>query len=141
MDELERDPMVARWTRHHGLRVPYRKWWGGPGYYEPDFLVELIGGAKELREVKGTHLFSDANTARKLRSGDQFCRERGMVFRVVTKSPVDPDAWSPAGDVTVTEATLAERPALSERAHQVNSQSFLEKFLTLWPWKDRSRPK
>ena len=132
MDELERDPMVVRWTRHHSLRVPYRKWWGGPGYYEPDFLVELIGGAKELREVKGTHLFSDANTARKLRSGDQFCRERGMVFRVVTKSPVDPDAWSPAGDVTVTEATLAERPALSEDALRSIPTSWPGWFSRLW---------
>jgi len=74
MDELDRDPMVTKWTRHHDLQIPYRKWWGGIGRYEPDFLVEIVGGDKELREVKGEHLFRDANTARKLAAGDAFCR-------------------------------------------------------------------
>ncbi|GEM_PF-1723026 len=118
MDELERDPMVVRWTRHHGLRIPYRKWWGGRGYYEPDFLVELVGGTKELREVKGEHLFADANTARKLRSGDQFSRERGMVFRVVTKSHMDPETWSPVGEISAADAPLSERPVVAEDAHR-----------------------
>ncbi|TAJ91175.1 hypothetical protein EPO44_14660, partial [bacterium] len=54
MRELELDPMVKSWTRHHGLRIPYRKWWGSNGYYEPDFLIEIEGGQKEIREVKGT---------------------------------------------------------------------------------------
>lgn len=105
MDELDRDPLVARWTRHHSLRIPYRKWWGGRGHYEPDFLAELVDGTKELREVKGGHLFTDMNTARKLRAGDQFCRGRGMVFRVITKNAVDPVIWSPADYVTVAETT------------------------------------
>src|SRR3989338_5148083 len=63
MRELELDPMVRRWTRHHGLRIPYRKWWGSNGYYEPDFLVEIQGGQKEIREVKGTHLRSEEHTS------------------------------------------------------------------------------
>ena len=117
MDELERDPMVIRWTRHHGLRITYRKWWGGRGHYEPDFLVELVGGTKELREVKGEHLFGDANTARKLRAGDRFCRDRGMIFRVVTKSGVDPETWSPRDRVAVEDAPPTARPALEEDAH------------------------
>lgn len=118
MDELERDPMVVRWTRHHGLRIPYRKWWGGGGSYEPDFFVELVGGEKEIREVKGEHLFADANTARKLRTGDRFCREHGMVFRVVTKSGVDPETWSSVERVTVEDAPATARPVLEEDAHR-----------------------
>lgn len=118
MDELERDPMVIRWTRHHGLRIPYRKWWGGRGHYEPDFLVELQGGNKELREVKGEHLLADANTVRKLRAGGRFCRDRGMVFRVVTKSGVDPNTWCPADQVTLERTVPAARPGLAEDAHQ-----------------------
>jgi hypothetical protein len=118
MEELERDPMVARWTRHHGLRIPYRKWWGGQGYYEPDFLVEIVGGLKELREVKGEHLFADANTARKLRAGDGFCRGRGMVFRVVTKSGVNPETWSPPPQVAVEDVPVSSRPELGESAHR-----------------------
>jgi len=117
MDELERDPMVVRWTRHHGLRIAYRKWWGGRGYYEPDFLVELAGGTKELREVKGEHLFGDANTSRKLRAGDRFCRDHAMVFRVVTKSGIDPDAWGPRDSVTLEDSPPTARPALQEDAH------------------------
>ena len=114
MDELERDSMVVRWTRHHGLRIPYRKWWGAPGRYEPDFLVELVGGDKELREIKGEHLFRDENTARKLRAGDSFCRDRGMAFRVVTKSAVDPEAWSPVAPVAVEEAPRSSRSPFAE---------------------------
>ena len=110
MDELERDPMILRWTKHHGLSIPYRKWWGARGRYEPDFLVELIGGNKELREVKGEHLFRDANTARKLRAGDRFCRERAMIFRVVTKSGVNPELWSPGADIVLEESPAVERP-------------------------------
>jgi len=119
MDELERDPMVTRWTRHHGLRISYRKWWGGRGRYEPDFLVELVGGGKELREVKGDHLLSDLNTVRKLRSGDGFCRERGMVFRVITKSAVDPENWSIKDRVVVEDVPRGEEPNLSKRYDQV----------------------
>jgi hypothetical protein len=125
MDELDRDPLVARWTRHHGLRVPYRKWWGGRGLYEPDFLVELLDGAKELREVKGEHLFADANTPRKLRAGDQFCRERGMVYRVITKSPVDPEHWAPETPVAADTRQTGERPVFREDAYTPRSAGCL----------------
>lgn len=117
MDELDRDPMVIRWTRHHGLRIPYQKWWGGNGRYEPDFLVELAGGNKELREVKGEHLLADRNTTRKLRAGDRFCRERGMTFRVVTKSRVDPSVWAPEPRIHLEEAPPSNRPAFGDDAH------------------------
>ena len=103
MRELELDPMVKRWTRHHGLRIPYRKWWGSNGYYEPDFLVEIQGGQKEIREVKGTHLLADLNTRRKFQAGEAFCRQRDMVFKVVTKTQVDPSDWSLSQEVKVED--------------------------------------
>lgn len=103
MQELELDPIVKRWTRHHGLRIPYRKWWGRNGYYEPDFLVEIQGGQKEIREVKGTHLLVDLNTKRKFQAGEAFCRQRDMVFKVVTKARVDPYDWSIRPDIKVEE--------------------------------------
>lgn len=117
MDELDRDALVSRWTRHHGLRVPYRKTSGARGMYEPDFLVELVDGAKELREVKGEHLFADGNTELKLRAGDAFCRSRGMKYRVVTKSYVDPAVWRPVSPVAVDESAAALRPDLGEDAY------------------------
>jgi hypothetical protein len=126
MLELERDPLVGRWTRHHGLRIPYRKWWGGSGHYEPDFLVELVDGCKELREVKGEHLFSDGNTTRKLRAGEAFCRQRGMTFRVVTKSKVDPAAWAlEEPTISVAEASRHERPAFADDAHAAKPRGCL----------------
>ena len=118
MHELDDDPLTAKWTRHHGLRIPYTKWWGGRGYYEPDFLVELVDTTKELREVKGTHLFADKNTTLKLREGERFCRTRGMTFRVVTKSDVDPDSWSLTAQVPAQIVPSATRPALAEDAYQ-----------------------
>lgn len=107
MSELDRDPMVIKWTRHHGLQIPYRKWWGGQGHYEPDFLVEISGGDKEIREVKGEHLFRDENTARKLKAGVSFCRARDMKFRVVTKSFVNPELWTPETHISVEEPSPA----------------------------------
>lgn len=101
MDELDRDPMVLKWTRHHDFKIPYYKWWGGQGRYEPDFLIEIAGGEKEIREVKGEHLFRDANTARKLKAGEAFCRQRGMRFRVITKSIVNPELWMPEKHISV----------------------------------------
>jgi hypothetical protein len=116
MDELDRDPLVLRWTRHHGVRIPYWKRWAIRGRYEPDFLVELVDGTKELREVKGEHFLEDKNTTRKLQAGDRFCRVRGMIFRVVTKSAVDPSLWSPSGSVQVQDMPSSSRPPLREDA-------------------------
>ena len=103
MRELELDPMVKRWTRHHGLRIPYRKWWGGNGHYEPDFLVEIQGGQKEIREVKGTHLLTELNTKRKFQAGEAFCRQRDMLFKVITKTQIDPSDWAPRQGVKVEQ--------------------------------------
>ena len=104
MDELERDTIIVKWTRHHGLRIPYRKWWGGVGHYEPDFLVELVGGTKELREIKGDYFLSAPDTTRKFRAGEDFCRRRGMAFKVVTKTAVDPSNWVQSEYVTIAES-------------------------------------
>lgn len=117
MDELDRDALVAQWSRHHSLRIPYRKWWGGRGRYEPDFLVKLVDESSELREVKGEHLFADRNTSLKLQAGDRYCRTRQMTFRVVTKSAVNPETWQPAIPVVVAETPPAERPQLAEDAY------------------------
>ena len=52
MVELERDPAVVRWTKKHGLKIPY-KVLGFPHNYLPDFLVEYKDGHKEIHETKG----------------------------------------------------------------------------------------
>ena len=131
MDELERDPLVVRWTRHHGLRIPYQKRFGSRGHYEPDFLVELAGGDKELREVKGEHLLGDNNTQKKLRAGDEYCRRRSMKFRVVTKSAVDPSMWRPETSVVMEEGSLTARPALAEDAYSTSKSGCLATVLAV----------
>ncbi len=118
MDELDRDPLVAKWTHHHGVEIPYTKWWGASGRYQPDFFVELLDGSKELREVKGEHLFQDANTTRKLQAGEIYCRNHRMKYRVITKSGVNPEMWSPTSKVITEELPPIERPPLGENAFE-----------------------
>ena len=82
---LDSDETVKRWERCRSLRIPYIKASGDKGRYNPDFIVERMDGLKELHEVKGGHLLGDANTRRKLAAGDDFCRKRGMVFKVISR--------------------------------------------------------
>lgn len=82
---LDSDETVRRWERCRSLRIPYRKANGKRGLYNPDFIVERLDGQKEIHEVKGGHLLADADTQRKLAAGEEFCRRRNMVFKVVTR--------------------------------------------------------
>lgn len=81
---LDSDETVRYWERCRSLRIPYTKTDGERAFYNPDFIVERTDGKKELHEVKGSHLLDD-NTKRKLEAGDEFCRKRGMIFRVITR--------------------------------------------------------
>lgn len=132
MLELELDSIIRNWTRHHGLRIAYKKWWGSSGRYEPDFLVELVDGSKELREIKGEHLFTDLNTARKLKAGEAFCRAHSMKFRVVTKTKVDPGTWSlEEPTVSVVEAPRQERPTFADDAYAAKPRGCLTAIVRL----------
>lgn len=82
---LEGDAAVKRWERCRSLKIPYVKADGSLSRYNPDFIVERVDGAKELHEVKGTHLIEIEDTKRKLAAGEAFCKARGMVFKVVTR--------------------------------------------------------
>jgi hypothetical protein len=80
--------------------------------------VEIVGGEKEIREVKGDHLFKDINTSRKLAAGEVFCRARGMKFRVVTKSFVNPELWPPEGNVQIESPSPSAPPPLVSKARE-----------------------
>jgi hypothetical protein len=82
---LEDDPAVARWERCRSLRIPYTRADGSRSTYNPDFLVERTDGSKELHEVKGDHLVGGEDTRRKLTAGQEFCRNRGMTFKLITR--------------------------------------------------------
>jgi len=82
---LEQDDAVSRWERCRSLRIPYVKPDGRRGYYNPNFVVERLDGSKEVHEVKGGHLAGSPATEAKLAAGVEFCRKRGMVFKVITR--------------------------------------------------------
>lgn len=82
---LESDNTIRRWERCRSLRIPYIKADGKRGRYNPDFIVERKDGTKELHEVKGGHLLTNDETKRKLAAGQAFCRQRGMIFKVITR--------------------------------------------------------
>lgn len=82
---LESDKTIRRWERCRSLRIPYIKADGKRGHYNPDFIVERKDGPKELHEVKGGHLLTNDETKRKLAAGQAFCRQRGTIFKVITR--------------------------------------------------------
>ena len=85
MKKLERDKMVAKWTKNHGITIQYVTEAGNVRGYRPDFLIERIDGAKELHEVKGTQFINNPNTIRKHEAASNWCKRRGMHFVVITK--------------------------------------------------------
>ena len=126
MDELDRDPLVVHWTRHHGIVIPYRKWWGGSGKYHPDFLVEMVGQKRALCEVKGEHLFKDGNTGRKLKAAEEYCRSHKMLFKVITKSKVDPALWGPPPQAVIFGETENTAVFVGESAYSSGAMGFMD---------------
>lgn len=84
MKRLEKDPTVAKWTKKHSIRIPYVDDMGFRKTFEPDFLVEMINGNKEIHEVKGTQ-FMNRETQLKVNAAKRFCEQRKMVFRLISK--------------------------------------------------------
>jgi hypothetical protein len=85
MEELENDPNVVKWTKNHGIRIPYFDEDGKYRTYRPDFLVEREDGAVELHEMKGGHLLQNPITRRKIEAAKEWCRARKMNVKLVSK--------------------------------------------------------
>jgi hypothetical protein len=85
MKELDDDRAIAKWTKNHGIRIPYRNMEGKFSTYAPDFLVEKTDGKVELHEIKGTHLLDSEITRRKAEAARDWCRARGMNYRLISK--------------------------------------------------------
>jgi len=84
MVELERDPAVKKWTKRHGVKIPYT-FLGFTRHYLPDFLVEYQDGHKEIHETKGLPLLLWLSTKLKRQSAEDFCRQQGWRYKLVTK--------------------------------------------------------
>jgi len=84
MVQLDLDSDVKRWTKTHNIRIPYVDDAGYKKHFEPDFLIELMDGSKEIREIKGGHLMN-RETQLKMHAAQLFCEARNMRFKLITK--------------------------------------------------------
>lgn len=85
MKKMDKDRMVAKWTKNHGITIQYVTEAGNVRGYRPDFLIERIDGKKELHEIKGGQYLTNLDTLRKHEAARNWCGKRGMTFVVVTK--------------------------------------------------------
>ncbi len=80
MDFLEDEQSVAKWTKNHGIRIPYQNLDGGVARYTPDFLIEYTDGTQELVEIKGGHLINNPINQKKSKAGKEWCKRRGIKY-------------------------------------------------------------
>lgn len=83
MKELEKDSNVKKWTKNHGIIIPYWDENTKLRGFKPDFLVEKEDGTKEIIEIKGRHLLPQFK--KKMESAQKWCDARKMGFRVISK--------------------------------------------------------
>jgi len=84
MVELERDAAVVKWTKKHGIKIPYRLLLFKHNYL-PDFLVEYKDGSKEIHETKGLPLLLWVSTKVKGITAEEFCEQKGWKYKLITK--------------------------------------------------------
>lgn len=83
MQSLEENPHVQKWTKDHGIQIPYR-YLLFKHYYWPDFFVELKDGSKEIHETKGEGLMYWLTTQTKREAAEKWCKEHGYRYRLLT---------------------------------------------------------
>jgi hypothetical protein len=81
---LETDPDVIAWTKKHNIVIRYRNAKGGISRYFPDFLVRRKNQSHlELVEIKGKHLRNDPNVDAKKKAAEDWCKQRGMTYKII----------------------------------------------------------
>jgi len=85
MTKLEEDANIKKWTKNHGIRIPYFDNDGKYHTFTPDFLVELMNGPIEIHEIKGTHLLSNPITKNKFEAASKWCKDRKMYFKLISR--------------------------------------------------------
>ncbi len=81
MEFLDNCVGVVKWTKRHGLAIPYM-WQGAVHRYIPDFLVTYVDGRQSLQEVKGW-IRDPERFEFKKRAAQEYCRAHGMEYRVL----------------------------------------------------------
>ena len=80
MEFLEKSDEVAKWTKNHGVRIPYFNLDDKIAHYIPDFLVEYRNGDQEIVEIKGGHMINNPITRRKSQAAMEWCKKRGIKY-------------------------------------------------------------
>lgn len=84
MERLESDHSVRKWTKKHGIVIPFIDPRGKRRSYRPDFLVEYNHGGIELIEVKGSNQIDSATVQRKREAAQRWCKRRDMDYSIQT---------------------------------------------------------
>jgi hypothetical protein len=83
MAELEKDSKVKKWTKNHGIRIPYVNIDSKVAHYNPDFIVEYADGSQQIVEIKGKNNLTEI-TKRKQKAAKEWCEKRGIEYRLIT---------------------------------------------------------
>lgn len=81
------DKMKVKWTKNHGIRIPYTDNNGKKRNYVPDFLIN----GKIIEEVKPKNLVNSKmdNNLLKHQSAIKFCKENGYEFKIITEKELN----------------------------------------------------
>lgn len=85
MLELEHVAGVKKWTKRHGIKIPY-SFLGIHRNYLPDFLVTYQDGSQEIHETKGAGFLSWITTHAKRRAGHVWCSKKGIKYIFIENS-------------------------------------------------------
>ena len=85
MIKLEDDTNIKKWTKNHGIRIPYFDNDGKYHTFSPDFPIEAVEGSVEIHEIKGTHLLSNPITKKKFEAASKWCKDRKMNFKLISR--------------------------------------------------------
>lgn len=84
MKRLEDDPTVKKWTKRHGISIPWIDSQKHQRRYVPDFLVEYVDGRVALLEVKDPSRMDSDDVKRKRKAAEMWCKQRGMEYVIAT---------------------------------------------------------
>jgi hypothetical protein len=81
---IQLDTMKSRWTKKHGITIPYQTISGHWRKYIPDFLID----ENVIEEVKPRKciVINFNNAKQKIKAARQFCKIHGYKFRVITEN-------------------------------------------------------
>ncbi len=84
MERLDRDPLIVKWMKRHGITIPWIDGQKHQRRYVPDFLVEYADGGKAVIEVKDPSRMDSNDVQRKRKAAEIWCKQRNMEYQLMT---------------------------------------------------------